>query len=142
LEKTFYALTITALLLGLCACESRQSADTGQDVTNSLGSETNLDWAGTYTGVIPSGSGPGIAVTITLRNNLTYEVLYKYIDRPDGDFTFSGNFKWDKEANLITLDNTDIPPHYRVGENKLTQLDLEGKSITGAMADEYVLKKQ
>jgi len=142
MKKTFFSLSVAALLLGLCACESRQSADTGQGAANNLSSETNQDWAGTYTGLIPSGSGPGIAVTITLRNDLTYEVLYKYMDRPDGDFTFSGNFKWDKDAGLITLDGTDIPPHYRVGENKLTQLDLEGKTITGAMADDYVLRKQ
>jgi uncharacterized lipoprotein NlpE involved in copper resistance len=36
----------------------------------------------------------------------------------------------------------DSPNRYLVGENTLTQLDMEGNKITGNMADQYVLKKQ
>ena len=144
MKKIFYALTVAALVFGLCACASNQPIDTNHDSENSLDSETNPDWAGVYKGEIPSASGSGINVTITLRNDLTYEVLYQYIGRPDGDSTQTGAFKWDKDAGVIILEDASasIPPYYQVGENKLTQLDMEGKPITGMLADNYVLRKR
>jgi hypothetical protein len=33
------------------------------------------------------------------------------------------------------------PSKYKVGENRLIQLDMQGKPITGALADKFVLKK-
>jgi len=134
--KTFHALTVAILLLGLCACDSKPSADAN------LASETNTDWAGVYTGKIPSASGSGINVTITLHNDRTYEARYQYIDHPNDDLTAAGTFKWNMDAGVITLDNTDIAPYYKIGENKLTQLDTGGRPITGALADNYVLRKQ
>jgi len=145
MKKIFYALTVSALVFGLFACAPNQPTeptDTNNGSENSPDSETNPDWAGVYTGEIPAASGPGINVTITLRNDLTYEVLYQYVDRPDGDSTTTGTFKWDKDTGIITLDDTSIPPYYQVGENNLTQLDTEGNPITGPLADNYVLRKQ
>jgi len=136
INKIFCVLTVAALALGLCACASNQPIDAGRD------SENIPDWAGVYSGVIPSASGSGINVTITLRNDLTCDVQYQYIDRPEGDFTFTGTFKWNEAGNVITMEDTDIPPHYQIGENRLIQLDMEGNPITGMLADNYVLKKQ
>jgi hypothetical protein len=56
-------------------------------------------------------------------------------------FTGSGTFKWDNDGGVIILDTADFPPYYRVGENKLIQLDMQGKIITGSLAENYVLKK-
>ena len=36
----------------------------------------------------------------------------------------------------------NAPKFYFVGENTLTQLDMEGKKITGSLAEEYILSKQ
>jgi uncharacterized lipoprotein NlpE involved in copper resistance len=145
MKKIFYVFTTAALVFGLCACgvsdqSANQPADQPVDMHNS---EISLDWAGVYTGVIPAASGPGINVTMTLRYDLTYEVQYQYIDRPDdGDFTITGTFRWNEAGSAITLDATNIPPHYSVGEGRLTQLDMEGNPITGALADNYVLIKK
>jgi uncharacterized lipoprotein NlpE involved in copper resistance len=94
-----------------------------------------------YTGVIPAASGPGINVRLTLYAGETYEIHYRYIDRQDSDFTEKGMFKWNKAGSVITLDTVDFPPHYKVGEDTLTQLDMSGKPITGGLADNYVLGK-
>jgi len=145
MKKIFYVFTIAAFVFGLCACGASDQASnqpSSQPVDAAHNSENSLDWAGVYAGVIPAASGPGINATITLRNDLTYEVQYQYIDRPDGDFTFAGNFRWNDAGNTITLDATNVPPHYRVVEGRLIQLDMEGNPITGALADEYVLTKR
>jgi len=138
MKKIFYALTAVAFALGLCNCESKPE----QPIGANHGPETSLDWAGVYTGVTPSASGSGIDVTITLRNDLTYELRYQYIGRPNGDFTTAGTFKLDKDTGIITLEDASDSPRYQIGENKLIQLDIQGKPITGALADNYVLRKQ
>ena len=141
MKKIFYPLVIAALTFGLCSCGV---SDQPQSVVVEAehNSQNSLDWAGVYTGLIPSASGSGINVTITLRNDSTYEVQYQYVDRPDGDSSVTGTFKWNDEGDTITLDDTDLPPYYKIGENRLIQMDMEGNLITGALADDYVLKKQ
>ena len=138
MKKIIYVLTTVALTFLLCACSTNQPPviDAEQN------SENSPDWAGVYAGVIPAASGPGINVTITLRNDLTYEAHYHYIDRPDGDTANTGTFKWNEDRSVITLDAAGIPPYYQVAEDGLIQLDMEGSLITGMLADDYVLKKQ
>ena len=140
MKKFIYQLAFTVLAFGMCACGVSEPPQPVVDAGHN--SQNSLDWAGVYAGVIPSASGSGIKVTITLRDELTYEVQYQYIGRPDSDSSAAGTFKWNEEGNTITLDDTDFPPYYKVGENRLTQLDMEGNLITGALADDYVLKKQ
>ena len=137
MKKTVYTLTVMAFALCLCACASNQPAV----VDMADNSENSLDWAGTYTGLIPAADAPGINVTITLNPDLTYEMRYEYIDHPDSNFTDTGAFTWDKDGSVIKLDAAIVPPYYKVGENQLTQLDMEGNLITGALADNYLLKK-
>jgi len=140
MNKIFNVIIFAALLIGLCACASNPPPVDAVQTP-----ESGPDWAGVYAGVIPAASGPGINVTITLNNDLTYELQYQYIDRPDGGFNVNGTFKLDSDENLITLDMSDmanIPPYYRVAENRLVQLDMEGNPITGASANEYVLARK
>jgi uncharacterized lipoprotein NlpE involved in copper resistance len=103
--------------------------------------KTSLDWAGVYTGTIPSAGGSGIDVRLKINKDETFELSYKYLDRPpENSFISTGSFKWD-DGNTITLDIKDTPSHYKVAKNKLIQLDMSGKPITGNLADNYVLTK-
>ena len=126
-------LLICVLAMGACAG--------GASTVATHNSRNSLDWAGTYTGLIPSASGMGIEVRLTLNGNGTYALNYHYVGRPDPDFSSTGNFTWDNAGSVITLDSITGPLHYRVGENMLWQLDLEGKEITGNLADMYILRK-
>ena len=113
--------------------------------TANRGLGNSSDWAGIYTGVIPSASGMGINVKFTLNADETYTAEYQYIGKSDEIFTSTGKFRWNTERDTIILDSEKgdgFPPYYKVGENTLTHLDLEGNVITGELADMYVLKKQ
>jgi hypothetical protein len=44
-------------------------------------------------------------------------------------------------GDVVSLDLSGGPQHYQVGENILRQLDLDGKVITGNLAEMYVLRK-
>jgi uncharacterized lipoprotein NlpE involved in copper resistance len=137
------SLLACSALLPLTACTFADKQNTVPPVIATVHNARNsLDWQGVYSGKIPAADGPGINVRITLRDDLTYTIQYQYIGRTEGDFTFAGTFKWNKDGNSITLDTENIPPHYFVGEGQLIQLDMEGKPITGKLATDYVLIKQ
>ena len=62
-------------------------------------------------------------------------------DKQDVDVFESGVFEWDETGNAIRLDAANWPPYFRVGEGRLTQLDMSGNLITGELADNYILTK-
>lgn len=102
-----------------------------------------LDWMGTYEGTLPCADCEGIKTTIVLNENGTYSSKEEYLHRTTNIVANMGKFKWDKEGMRITLikENEQFST-YKVVENALIQLDMEGNEITGAMADLYRLKKK
>lgn len=111
--------------------------------TNSDNSQNSLDWTGTYKGVTPCADCEGIETEIVLKNDLTYTIKTKYLGKGNGKvFQEKGNFVWDKTGGIITLKGIKGSPSlYKVGENRLIQLDMEGKVIIGDLAEKYVLTK-
>jgi uncharacterized lipoprotein NlpE involved in copper resistance len=136
-RKTIIVFIIIAILaiFVLCSCRSNQK---NVDAHNS---EVSLDWAGVYTGTIPAAGGEGINVRVKINKDNTYELTYEYIGKPANSFTNTGSFKWNDTGDIIDLGIADTPSYYKVAENKLIQLDMEGKPITGKLADNYILKK-
>jgi len=134
-----------SLMFGFAACK-KKSADTAQtpeSIATYHNSQNSLDWAGTYRGVIPSSDTFGIKVSITLRYDSTYTLIYEYLGKK---LTIVGNgkFEWNETGSaikLLGLDGKDMPIHYFVGEGFIQQLDLQGNRITGKLADRYILKK-
>jgi len=107
-------------------------------------SRTSVDWVGTYSGVVPCADCPGIEIQITLNKDETYHISWKYQDKGDETFQNTGKFQWDAAGGIIILGNLDkdsYPTQYRVGENRLFQLDKEGNRITGDLAANYILPK-
>ncbi|MCL1964442.1 MAG: copper resistance protein NlpE [Firmicutes bacterium] len=108
------------------------------DVTDS--SQNSLTWAGKYEGSIP-GADSEIKTAITLSSDLTYTMTYQYVDKDSTVYTDKGTFRWDATGEIVTLSGTDMPNQYKVGEGRLTQLDVDGKPIAGQFADKYILKQ-
>lgn len=115
----------------------------GLKVTDEHNSMNAVDWDGTYKGVVPCADCEGIETTLVLGKELTYIMKTKYLGKSDAKvFEEKGKFSWDKSGQVITLDGIkDAPNKYFVGENKIIQLDMDGKEITGEQADLYILKK-
>lgn len=106
-------------------------------------SQNSIDWQGTYKGITPCADCEGIETEITLNENLSYVMKTKYLGKGDGKiFEEKGNFVWDKSGGSITLKGLkDRLSNYKVGENRLIQLDMNGTIISGALAEKYVLAK-
>lgn len=125
-----FLLTVTAL--GGCA-----------HTTDGHSSRDALDWAGTYVGTLPCADCAGIHTTLTLTQDRTYALTTRYEGRENATFERQGSFSWSPDGSTVTLDNAeDGPAAYKVGENMLWHLDMDGGVISGELADNYVLRKQ
>lgn len=110
---------------------------------DSHNSMTSLDWNGTYKGILPCASCEGIETTLTLNSDYSYVLVTSYLGRNDAlEEEKRGKFSWNEEGSIITLINvTSGPNQYKVGENRIWHLDIDGKMIDGDLADHYVLTK-
>ena len=135
-KTNLYFLLAALVIFGLSSCASTKGIDSAHNARNSL------DWAGVYTGTIPSASGTGINVRLRLYPDQRFEMSYEYRDKPNSSY-WAGSFQWNETGNIITLNvnANEVSPYYKVAENKLIQLDTKGKPISGNLADDYVLKK-
>ena len=107
-------------------------------------SQNSLDWEGIYSNVIPCADCEGIQTTIVLNKDMTYKRISRYIGKDMNFFTEEGSFSWDKEGHNITLgriDKKESPYKYLVGENKLIQYDMDGKSMDETTQQKYTLEK-
>jgi uncharacterized lipoprotein NlpE involved in copper resistance/heat shock protein HslJ len=106
-------------------------------------SHNSLDWAGTYVGTLPCADCEGIHTTMTVNQDQTYVLTTRYQGRENATFEQQGSFSWSPDGSTITLDDAaDGPLAYKVGENMLWHLGMDGNVITGDLAENYVLRKQ
>jgi len=107
-------------------------------------SATSVDWNGTYKGTVPCASCEGIEVSLTLNPDHTYRLVTNYLGLNDAlEQENTGSFTWDKTGSIITLEKVAQGPNqYKVGENRIWQLDMEGQVIKGELADHYILTKK
>lgn len=117
-----------------------QGADTITVVDDEHNAMNSLDYKGVYKGVLPTASGSGMDVMIELLDS-TYNKKILYVGRGDKAIYTKGTYTWNKEGNTITLEAEDKPNQYFVGENTLTQLDIDGNKVKGEIEEDYILRK-
>lgn len=114
-----------------------------EPLANEHNAKNSLDYKGTYKGTLPTASGEGMLVVVVLDDS-TYTRSTEYIGKKNSTVVEKGKYTWNPEGNTIILEDVDVkasPNKYFVGENTLTQLDMDGNKITGDTAELYVLKK-
>jgi uncharacterized lipoprotein NlpE involved in copper resistance len=105
--------------------------------------QNSLDVVGTYKGVVPCADCEGIETSVMLHADNTYMLHTSYLGKSGGKgLDLNGNFKWIDGFTIELEGVTDAPSKYFVSENKLIQLDMQGKKIEGELADKYILTKQ
>ena len=142
ITKSLIALPIALFVFAatFMSCEAQKSATANnQDPAHST--QNSLDYDGIYRGTIPCADCEGIKATVYLMRNNTFKTVYEYVGKDVKPFESRGNFTWNEEGNTVTLKSTNDATSYFVGENALTQLDQNGKKMTGALASKYILSK-
>ncbi|MXV38074.1 lipoporotein NlpE [Flavobacteriaceae bacterium Ap0902] len=109
-------------------------------------SQTSLDWAGTYQGIVPCASCEGIDTEITLNEDGTYTKEEEYLgEEEETKFSENGSFVWNEEGTVVTLTPNDDAANnrmYKVEEGRILALDADGNVVEGELAENYVLIKQ
>ena len=142
--KKAHSLALAALigLFGLIQCTSVINRNLTDD---SHSSAKTLDWNGTYKSRMPDANYSGTVTEITLDTALKYTIKKTYLDKgaqPAKGTEQSGNFRWNKSGNTITLLGIDNQANmFFVGENRLWELDKKGNKIAGSDADKFILNK-
>ena len=106
-------------------------------------SKNTLDWSGVYTGTLPCANCEDIPTMIQINKDGSYIIEKLYRGANQRTDRVVGRYGWNITGNniIFNVDKNTTAAYYAVGENKITQLNLEGKSMSGAMAEKYVLQK-
>jgi len=115
------------------------------EIIDSHTSKNSLDWAGSYTGVLPCSNCEGIDTSLSLNKDQTYLLKLRYLGTPEKEskeFISEGKFTWDENGDNITLEGAkEGSGKFKVGGNFLMPLDKNGKEIEGVLGNNYKLFK-
>lgn len=157
MKKTILLLTTLSLILFSCKKEDKQTTTTLTEIKadsvagipidtihTADNSATSLDWDGVYIGTTPCANCEGIETELTLRKDKTFVLKTKYLGKGPGNIIVEkGTFSWDGTGAVIVLNGLEQKPNqYKVGENHLVQMDMEGNIIEGDLASKYILQKK
>ncbi len=142
ITKSLIAFSIALFVFAatFMSCDAQKSA-TANNPDPAHSAQNSLDYDGIYRGTIPCADCEGIKATVYLMRNNTFKTVYEYLGKVVEPFETTGKFIWNKDGNTVTLTSGNDKTSYFVGENTLTQLDPNGKKMTGALASKYVLSK-
>ncbi|HMP32138.1 MAG TPA: copper resistance protein NlpE N-terminal domain-containing protein [Saprospiraceae bacterium] len=131
------------LFLSLIACNNSKSKNLTEQVVDIHTSENALDWQGVYKGVLPCADCEGIETTLTLNDDKTYTLVSQYLGKEASiTDTLQGTFAWEGSSiKLGEIPENSRPNIFKVEENGVRQLDIEGNIITGDLEQNYILSK-
>lgn len=139
MKRNYLGLLILLVVLG--ACKADKPVETDENALyQGDNSHVSLDWTGSYEGTLPCADCPGIITVLTLKEDNTFTMFNEYMER-NTKINDSGTFTWDSTGSVIHIAGKATNVKYKVGENVLIQLDLEGNAIEGPMKDAFNLKK-
>lgn len=150
--RTVNFTLIFCLAVGIMACSEpavntpevsdESKNETGFNPDPAHTSQNALDYWGTYSGTLPCADCEGIQTELVLNEDETFVRTLTYLGKPEPNvFTEEGTYYWNEAGTEIQLTGAEGANQYKVGENILWQLDLNGDPITGELAEYYEFRK-
>lgn len=137
-------LIVAVSLFALVGCKqgakknaSESKAEQTAQTVESSSSEEVTNWEGTYFGVLPCASCPGINTLITLFADGRFEKVVEYKEEKDGLFTTKGKIDWKVNNKQFMLEDE----LYEIDGDLVFCLDKEGNRNEGELAEEYILQR-
>lgn len=131
----------SATLIMLLSCNNHDEAQT--EFQDEHTAQNSLDWQGTYSGILPCADCEGISTELSINDDLKYTLISHYLgkdkalsDTLTGDFSFEGN-----RIRLGGIKESEGSSLYKIEENRIRHLDMEGNVIEGDLAEHYILNK-
>lgn len=148
--QNIFKMKKTTLILSLAwlafACgnspeKTEETTETQTEAVDMHNSQTAIDYHGTYRGVLPCADCEGIETEITLGAGDTYTIKSKYLGKSDEVYEQSGSFSWDETGGIAIFNGVNPPNQYRIGENLIMQLDVDGRQVQSELFEKYILRK-
>ncbi len=146
MKKLIIVLIAAAAVVG---CKNRNKAvvEVTETVTEVMApvfnAKDSLEYQGTYKGTIPCADCEGIQMSITIDRDGNFKRTKMYLGKGDPtEFADNGKYQWDATGNIIEFLNQKDTDMYLVEKNRLVILDMEGKVVSGELAELYFLTKQ
>ena len=130
-ERTILPLLVAAIAaLAFGACKTSAIAESDKVQVEA------------YAGLLPCADCAGIATTLTLKPDNTFTLSQRYLGKRGDPVVGEGRYvRADGEIELGFAEaRTPRPTRYRLEGESLRQLDLQGKAVTGDLADRYLLQ--
>lgn len=111
--------------------------------------KNSVDRDGSYKGTLPCADCEGIKTELTISDDNKYKIEQQYLGvipfsgmtESENKFQSEGIFAWDASGSIITLDTADGIMQFFVWEWYVRYLDASGFIITGALEENYILRK-
>lgn len=135
-----FILCLSVLFTSSCKNKKNEQKEASEEHTNvdkEHSTKNSIDWEGTYFGVVPCSSCPGINTLVTLNNDGTFQRSVDEIGSGKEAETSTGKIEWSVNESIVNIDNH----FYFIAENQLIALDAELKKHEGENADAYLLNK-
>ncbi|MBA3827797.1 MAG: copper resistance protein NlpE N-terminal domain-containing protein [Taibaiella sp.] len=148
-SKLIILTVFSSLLFVSCGNHSKNESNNNTEMPGTPGlaavveaAESLSGISGTYTGNLPCTDCDGIKTTLILNDDKSYEIDEQYAGRKETNKTIGTH--WTVTDSILTLDSLKgMRPHrYKIEDESLVQLDMNGEKITGPIADKFILKKQ
>lgn len=95
----------------------------------------------TYTGVLPSAEGAGMATELTLNPNGTFEMESVYVEKNTTVFADSGTYSI-SDDKVLTLNSESMEiSYFQLEEGQVRKLDNHMQPVIGSMSEAYILKE-
>jgi len=143
----YRSFLFAAILGAMTACKGGGGQQTNTDSTQSSPaanpgegiSSPASKAAGAYQGTLPCADCPGIDYQLSLHEDQRYQELMVYRDRNEGQAIIDTGM-WKMENDTIIELAGQQPQQFLFEDGKLYHLDREGHRVTGALADNYILR--
>lgn len=124
---------------------SQENTNASEDNIQEEGVPVEL--VGTYTGTLPCAGCEGIKATVTINEDGSFKKSDQYLTKnKEGKTLFEdkGMIDWNSKDSIVTListvDTTKLK--YKMGENVIKALNIDGKTVKGVLADDFTLTKK
>ena len=135
-------LLLGLIVLFLTACGNTAIHSDAPPPDPAHNSRNSLDWAGTYSGILPCADCVGIALRLSLSDDGEYQLSTQYQGRQDKAVINSGRFIWTYDGNHIQLDAAADHAFYAVREGALLRRYADGTWPQGEQAGLMTLQRE
>lgn len=141
--KKLFGMGLLLATVAVMSCTGGQKKAVATEEGAAEEAVVEAAYYGTYEGVLPCADCPGIKVTLTIKEDTTYDLKEEYLEEEDGVMKESGTYRLvlnDEVIELLTPSSGD-KTYYRILDGSVALTDSTGVLNEGELAEAYVLKK-